>query len=473
MRRLVTLLVVLLWAQPVVALVVFRDGERHVIDADNSYPSDDVWVQTPGHLPPTEVVLVAGGEIGGSVDVLSESSSFEMTGGAVGDVVTAWGRSTVTISGGEVNANNPSGCDYQGLVAQHYATVTVRGGLVCSVRWFSQGTLNFEGGIGETISIYSGATLNMTGGTLTGKGDAPTILGDARISGGEVNATGSAILSRWPYVEISGGVFNGDVQAGEIDGSQWGQVVISGGSFNGSLLAIGDNSLITVVGADFNLPYGDITAASGTLTGNLADGTPIDVPFSRPGTGTITLACPSAGFLAPTSGSLAKDQNNYCEDWPGVVQPGTDLSRAGLSTTVLTGANLSGSNLTDADLSLAELSGADLSGANLTDADLSLVELSGADLSGATVIGTEWMDSTYDEATVFPSGTTYDSPDWNWGLEGGATPWDLGMRYVPEPDEEQALAAGLVALLVLDRRRRNRNRGRRQPGRGASVASRP
>ena len=51
-------------------------------------------------------------------------------------------------------------------------------------------------------------------------------------------------------------------------------------------------------GSDFNLPFGDITATSGTLTGILADGTPLNVDFGRASTATITLVPePSTALL--------------------------------------------------------------------------------------------------------------------------------------------------------------------------------
>ncbi|MFW9770536.1 MAG: hypothetical protein ACFFEM_17085, partial [Candidatus Thorarchaeota archaeon] len=81
-------------------------------------------------------------------------------------------------------------------------------------------------------------------------------------------------------------------------------VRISGGTVDGSLLAIG-SSTITIVGSGFAVdgspvPYGDLAAQTGTLTGTLASGEPIENPFYQGGiycvgnmcTGTLTLAPP-------------------------------------------------------------------------------------------------------------------------------------------------------------------------------------
>jgi hypothetical protein len=207
-----------------------------------------------------------------------------------------------------------------------------------------------------------------------------------------------------------------------------GMINIYGGSIVADLQAV-DSSVITVFGSDFNFPYGDIGTTTGTLAGTLADGTPINASFARATTSRITLACSSVGGLSRSTATLAAGQANRCEDWSDVVQPSDDLSGAWLE--------------------FADLTSADLSSSLLTDAKMQFAELSGADLSGAGVSGTELFGATYDESTIFPSGTTYDTPDWDWGLDGGSTPWDAGMIPVPEPAAGLQLFFGALGLAGL------------------------
>jgi hypothetical protein len=82
---------------------------------------------------------------------------------------------------------------------------------------------------------------------------------------------------------ISGGKILGDITARNPSLTD-----ISGGDLSGNLLAL-DDSVVRITGTDFNLPLGDITATCGTLTGILADGTPLNLPFGRASTATITL----------------------------------------------------------------------------------------------------------------------------------------------------------------------------------------
>ena len=47
--------------------VVFDDGAVHVIDANNSFPAEDVFVKDALDGSPTTVVIVPGGFVAGSV----------------------------------------------------------------------------------------------------------------------------------------------------------------------------------------------------------------------------------------------------------------------------------------------------------------------------------------------------------------------------------------------------------------------
>lgn len=109
-----------------------------------------------------------------------------------------------------------------------------------------------------------------------------------------------------------------------------------------------------------------------------------------------------------------------------------------------TGTNFTGANLTGATLAFGginidftnailyqtllqtNLRGGSLRNAVLIDADLGRAVIRGTDLTGAFMsAGTDLAGTVYDEATLFPSGSTFVGP--LWGLPGGASPLDLGM----------------------------------------------
>jgi cysteine-rich repeat protein len=208
----------------------------NVID-DNTF--DAVWV-SDGAEGPTEVCLVNGGYVGGSGDLrVFDSSSIMMSGGTVGDAVTANDSSTFMMSGGEVPG---------GLYSEEYASVTMSGGLV-----------------GSTLLASGESSLMIEDGTLTV----------------------SNIYAR-------------------------------------------DSSTITIVGDEFqvdevSVPFGNLTAPSGTLSGKLPSGSSLYSLFYQGGascgpgtcTGTITLAPPSEPEVC---GDDTVDPGEDCDD--GNTNPG-------------------------------------------------------------------------------------------------------------------------------------------------------
>ena len=183
-----------------------------------------------------------------------------------------------------------------------------------------------------------------------------------------------------------------------------------------------DISAIVLDSAGYpNLSFSDVASNRTSIVGSATIGgvnQPILVDLS-------TDECRYPGDREPSTASLATGQDNYCEDWAGVDQTGTDLLAANLSWTDLRGAILSSANLTGADLSFATLTGA-----------------------------------FYDENTIFPSGNTYDvAPS---GLDGDQHPWEADMIPAPEPGFGSMLAIGLGGLVGLRARGRNAT-GYKQP----------
>jgi hypothetical protein len=116
--------------------------------------------------------------------------------------------------------------------------------------------------------------------------------GLADISGGIISELD---IEEWADVYVSGGT----IERGTSTSDQ-SILVIDGGTFGSPIIAFG-TSYIYIEGSGFNYPYGPIPVSSGTLTGTLSDGTPLDVEFGRASTAVIELPEPSA-LMALESG---------------------------------------------------------------------------------------------------------------------------------------------------------------------------
>ena len=160
--------------------------------------------------------------------------------------------------------------------------------------------------------------------------------------------------------------------------------------------------------------------------------------------------CNFVGALPRSTPTLAAFQDNSCENWSGISQPGENLQSA-----VLTKADLSNANLNGALLINATLLGASLDSATLVSSQLGNANLRGADLTGVDLSFANLTGALYDEDTFFPSGNSYDTSP--WGLDVGFSPWNAGMIPTPEPATGLMLAVGglgLAGLAGLAARRR-------------------
>ena len=177
------------------------------------------------------------------------------------------------------------------------ATTTVNivpGGLVGDVvEAVDSSRVNISGGIvqGGYLTFNEYAVLNMTGGTITGSlflfSDHPS-----SISGGELLGSTTYIEAN-TQLDVTGGQFQHDLQV-----QNFASLFIRGGTLNGDLRAL-DFSTTRIFGSGFNFPLGDVSATSGVLTGTLADGTPLDVDFSRASLARITLTLIPEPATAP------------------------------------------------------------------------------------------------------------------------------------------------------------------------------
>jgi hypothetical protein len=210
--------------------ILFNDGMPHVID-DGAYADEDVVVRNVG-CPPTleDPKWHPCPEPWGPPTALSLAE-----GGSVYELY-ARETSTVTVSGGEA---------LSGLRARNSSTVALTGGAVKVLDCSMSSSATVSSGTIHSIHTASFATVT--------------------VSGGDVRFVTS---------------FN------------WSRVTLSGGSRLAMLEAKG-SSVITLVGSGFAVdgvpvPYGDLAAPTGFLTGTLASGDRLNETLFYQGGGSYT-----------------------------------------------------------------------------------------------------------------------------------------------------------------------------------------
>ena len=151
----------------------------------------------------------------------------------------------------------------------------ISGASIEAVRVYDTSTVNFYGGTnwGDT-DCYDSSTVNVYGGEfdddVVGEDFSTVNIFDGRIGEG-LQAKGSSIVN----------LFGGSVE------------VIWAGGWSDL-----HDAILTVVGSGFNLPYGPIAEDSGTLTGTLANGDPINASFRIFSDASIVLAVPEPSSIA-------------------------------------------------------------------------------------------------------------------------------------------------------------------------------
>jgi hypothetical protein len=147
----------------------------------------------------------------------------------------------------------------------------VDGGTLDDVRAYDSSSITMSGGeLRWSLSAYDSSTVTMSGGSAM-----------------DLYSSGSSTI------RVNGGTVAGWVYAWDSS-----TITMSGGTVGDDLYAW-NSSTITILGRNFEVngvpvPYGDLTAGTGTLSGTLASGDPIDNVFYQGGynglfTGTITL----------------------------------------------------------------------------------------------------------------------------------------------------------------------------------------
>jgi len=310
----------LLGAYTELQAVTFNDGLTHIIDSDNSYPFEQIVVSDGPGSTTTTVIVVTGGQASG-IDA-SENSVITLDGGNLtapidirdnvelsfndGSVtqINALANSRVWVSGGTPSELNCENCSY----------LNVSGGLFTlrlNIHNLDYGEVS--GGSMYNIFAWS-SELHFFGGEVTNQLSARgTSIID--IFAGDI--LNNFHISDDSKANVYGGYFPDGLIAHDN-----GQINVTGGTFD--RIRAFDTSKIILTGYGLNYPDGNITDISGTLTGFLDDGTPINIDFGRATTATITLnsvpvaaafmASPLAG-VAPLSVSFTDESTGSIDSW--------------------------------------------------------------------------------------------------------------------------------------------------------------
>jgi len=257
----------------------YLDGSLYVRNVGCGTPDYNSPCPAPGAA--TEVELADGGDLNGLCAM--DSSAITVSGGDFGSG-TAWDTSSITMNGG-----NAEGVD---AFESSILTINDTGSELFSASAFGSSNLVINGGTvagvsadeSSTVTVNGGWMSDLTTGGMSGGMSGVDIV--VRIAGGTV---GNLLVVDSTTVTVNGGAV----------GSLWllssSVVTLVGGSVGETYL--GSGATVEVVGRGFAVdggpvPYGDLVAETGTLTGRLASGDLLDMQFDRgtaPDAGTIRL----------------------------------------------------------------------------------------------------------------------------------------------------------------------------------------
>jgi len=245
MKKLITLstLMILLGNVTTIATVYWDDNIVHTLDSSN-HILDSLWLDSVAIINPgTTVNMLDGGYVSGNL-IANSNAKINMSGGTIGVDLIGGSHSVITITGGVISNN---------LQATGQAHINMAGGQVN------------DGG-----EFFHNSTVNMTGGFIP-----------------EINPSGNAIVT------MSGGStahfqanYSGIIY---LDGTDF---VVTDLNNNSTILSIGDKlsdyaTFVENGNTDF--------LAGSSISGFLADGSALDVPFqifnmgTREGTADIVI----------------------------------------------------------------------------------------------------------------------------------------------------------------------------------------
>lgn len=244
--------------------IVFDDGGTHLVDTDLLGKDGGVTVRDGPGPATTTVTVTSTLEQGAGVTGISDLT---LDGATTGGSTFALDDATLAVMHSDI------GNDVYG---NHTSTVTVHDVTVLN-NIFALGYAEID------VSAATVGTPEDTGGRNLYANDSAFIRAH----------TGTVVLDD-VFTNGQGTVVLEDVEVGQrLFANGTSQIDILGGSIAEDIASNGE-STVRIFGADFAVdgspvPLGPITALSGTLTGELSDGSPLDIPFARAETATILL----------------------------------------------------------------------------------------------------------------------------------------------------------------------------------------
>lgn len=218
MKTLVMVVVCLSVPSPMMATIYFNDGETHNIN----YTIDD-WVLVDYETPNMQTTVnlfnrgviskgtisnpyslygfndsrinISGGSVGNDLSA-DDNCQVTISDGSVGKNLLVWKNSQVTISGGAIGL---------GMVAQDNSQITMSDGTITGEAIvYKNSNMNWSGGtIGKTLTLYIASTLTIYGSNFAIDGN---LLGSDEIK--------SIFGGNWnnePYRTLTGTLANGDI----------------------------------------------------------------------------------------------------------------------------------------------------------------------------------------------------------------------------------------------------------------------
>ena len=259
------------------ALITYDDGEYNILDF---FLDDAVVVMDDVADRPTTLEIASGGNIYNDPLSVYGASKIIVNDGNTGGDVHAYNSSEIFLNSGRINGY---------LNLNNYSTCVVSGGST-----------------GNMVSTYDYSILIIDNGHLGGVERDLLINNFSKVYLNNGDVARHAYVKNDACLEVCQGSIGGSLHLNNnstliMRGGSVGQylyaedtsaLTISGGWIDRTMY-VRHNAEITIMGRDFNYPLGYIDNVSGTLTGTLANGDPIDIDFVREGNGAILLANPN------------------------------------------------------------------------------------------------------------------------------------------------------------------------------------
>ena len=255
-------------AVAILALMVGAGRTEVIIDTDTVIDQtiNDVVRIVDGATPPTTVEIVDPADV--SAVEAHHTCVVNMTGGIIRGNLQAYDASVLNVSGGSFGLS---------VVARDSSTAYLTGGNSEVVSALDSSTMNISGGDFEFVWASGESMLTVSAGKFSSLNCEHT--STAIISGG----TFDSVAARGPSIlMISGGMID-EISAG--------------------IHPVPSTCVVTVRGDGFNYPSGEIPETSGTLTGMLASGEPINAGFEILDGASIVLV-PEPSSLAMLSAAV-------------------------------------------------------------------------------------------------------------------------------------------------------------------------